>query len=150
MSEKPRLEELRELLEREIAELEARLQLYQQLLALLEECATGAVPTGRGARRGKEFRSRDGRVAARLVATRDTIRLSFTRPVPEQHPYVRYMLTALERLAADYEGLEYTVERDDEGKVASVIVTGVTRDTEDEVYAVLEFAAKKVSELPLR
>jgi len=150
MAEKPRIEELRDLLEREIAELEARLQLYQQLLALLDECSTEALSSTRGVRRGKEFRSRDGRVAARLAATRDTIRLSFTRPVPEQHPYIRYMLTALERLASEYEGLEYTVERDDEGRITSVIVTGVSRDSEDEVYAVLEFAAKKVSELPLR
>ncbi|KSW11822.1 hypothetical protein CF15_03205 [Pyrodictium occultum] len=150
MSDKPRLEEIREALEREIAELESRLQLYQQLLAILDECSGLAGARGRAGGRGREFRSKDGLVVARLTASRDTMRLMFARPVPERHPYVRYMLNALERLASEYEGLEYTVDRDEEGRVSSVIVTGVPRDAQDEVHAVLEFTAKKVAEIPPR
>ena len=137
------LDELREVLAKEIEELERRLQLYRSLLEALEECSA-ARAAGLAGGRGTEYRSPDGRLVARLVEGNDTLTLVFYTPVPETHPYVKYMLTALERLQEEYEGLEYSVDSDD-GYVKTVTVMGVDKDSRDEVKAVLEFAAKKIA-----
>ncbi|ABM79964.1 hypothetical protein [Hyperthermus butylicus] len=144
MSEGLDIEKLRELLEREIEQLEERLQLLQQLLAVLEECA-GSRRVGGELRRGREFRNREGRVVARIVESRDTVMLAFTRPVPETLPYIKYVLNVLERLRAE-EGVDYSVEKR-EGGVVSILVTGVDKGVKDDVVAALEYAAMKLSSL---
>ncbi len=138
-----RIDDLKELLEREIAELEERLQLYQALLNALEECSAAAALRVAGGR-GKEFRDREGRLVAKLIQGRDAATLMFYVPVPMTHPYVKYMLTALERLQEENEGLDINVEKDDDS-IRIVTVEGLNKDNIDDVIAVLEFAAKKIA-----
>ncbi len=140
-----RYEKLKELIESRIEQLEQELQLYQQLLELLSEC--GRTVMGRGANApGKEFRSKSGKVVAKLSMTRDTFRLVFLKPVPSAHPYIKYVRSSLQNLAETYEGLEYSFEERD-GKTEAILVTGVTRDNIDDVKAVLEFVASKIASL---
>ncbi len=140
-----RCERLREFLESKIEQLEQELQLYQQLLELVSDCGRG-LPARTPTMPGKEFRSRSGKVVARLSMTRDTFRLVFLKPVPSAHPYIRYARTSLQNLADTYEGLEYSIEESD-GKTQAILVTGVTKDNADDVRAVLEFVATKIASL---
>ena len=140
-----RYEKLREFLESRIEQLEQELQLYQQLLELLSECGRSIMTRGASAP-GKEFRSKSGKVVARLSMTRDTFRLVFLKPVPSAHPYVKYARNSLQNLAETYEGLEYSFEERD-GKTEAILVTGVTKDNVDDVRAVLEFVASKIASL---
>ncbi len=140
-----RCEKLREFLETKIEQLEQELQFYQQLLDLVSDCERGVAARGPSVS-GKEFRSRSGKVVARLSMTRDTFRLVFLKPVPSAHPYIKYVRTSLQNLADSYEGLEYSIEESD-GKTQAVLVTGVTKDNADDVRAILEFVATKIASL---
>jgi len=141
----PGLDEIREFIEKEIAELEERLQLLRGLLAFLEECSAAAA-VGQLGGQSQDFHSPDGRLVARLVARRDSVMLILFLPVPETHPYVRYVIRALAKLQETSEGLEYTLER--EGKyVKKITVMGVNKDNIDDVKAILEYAAMKIASL---
>jgi len=141
LSKEVDVEQLREMIEREIEELERRLQLLQMMLQLLEECGAPAGLPG-----GREFRDPEGRLVAKLVASRDRVMLIFHRPVRETNPYIRYALRALARIAEENEGLEYSVEKEN-GNIKSITVLGVTKDTVDDVTAALEYAAMKLARL---
>jgi len=141
----PGLEELREFLEKEIAELEERLQLLRSLLVFLEECSAAAA-VGQLGGQSQDFHSPDGRLVARLVSRRDTVSLMLFVPVPETHPYIRYVVRALAKLQETSESLEYTIDK--EGRyVKKITVMGVNRDNIDDVKAVLEYAAIKIASL---
>ncbi len=144
MSREPSFEELREFLEKEIEELERKLQLYQARLSLLDECEAAASMTLRG--RGKEFRDPEGRVVAVLAATREKVSLVFHRPVSEHNPYIRYAIRAIKRLADEGEGIEYSIEKDEMGRIRRITVLGVTKDNVDDVQAALEYAAMKIAQ----
>jgi hypothetical protein len=138
------IEELRELLEKEIEELERRLQLYQQLLSLLDECEAALAGALRG--RGKEFRDPEGRVVAVMVTSRDKVTLAFHRPVSESNPYIKYVIRTMKRLAEEGEGIEYSIDKDETGRVRKITVLGVTKDNVDDVVATLEYAAMKIAQ----
>ncbi len=139
------LDEIREFIEKEIEELEERLQVLRSLLALLEECSAAAA-VGQLGGQSQDFHSPDGRLVARMTTRRDTVTLMFFVPVPENHPYIRYVTRALAKIQEGSEGLEYTVDK--EGRyVKKITVMGVNRDNVDDVKAVLEYAAMKISHL---
>lgn len=141
----PGLDEIREYLEKEIEELEQRLSLLRSLLAFIEECSAAAA-VGQLGGQSQDFHSPDGRLAARLVTRRDTVVLTLFVPVPETHPYIRFVVRALAKFQESNEGLEYTLDK--EGKyVRKITVMGVTKDNIDDVKAVLEFAAMKIASL---
>ncbi len=128
-------EKLKELIEREIAQLEERLKLLKAILVLIEECQGGGGV-------GREFRSASGRPVARLVERRDSMMLVFAKPIPEGLPYLKYALSTLERFRG--EGLvEYSVEKRENG-IVSILVTNIDRSVRDDVHAVLEFVANKL------
>jgi hypothetical protein len=146
MAEEEKIEQLKALIESRIEQLEQEIQLYQKLLEIISECTRSPGGHISASAAGKEYRSKSGKPVARLSMTRDTFRLVFLQPVPASHPYIKYVLTSLERLSENYEGLEYSFEEDN-GKVTSILVTGVTKDNIDDVKAILEFAAKKIASL---
>jgi len=133
------LSQVREALEKEIAELEHRLQLYQLLLSILDSCRE----TGRSElEEAQEFKTKTGVVYARLLRGRKEVVLVFTEPAPRSNPYTKYMLKALERLKEDY-GVEVDVEGGEEG-VRRVRVIADDQDVLDEASTILEFAATKL------
>jgi len=93
-----RYEKLKEFIEARLEQLEQEIQVYQQLLELLEECGR-AGPSRVAGTPGKEFRSRSGKVVAKLSMTRDTFRLVFLKPVPTNHPYIKYVRSSLQNLS---------------------------------------------------
>jgi len=135
-------ETIRSWLEHEIEELEKKLQLYQAMLSLLEECEVESLARARGAR---EFRSPDGRLVARLYQSRNKLTLTFTHPVPEANPYMKYLVRSLKRIAEENEGIEYSVDRGEDGRIKTITVLGVTRDNADDIIATLEYTAMKIA-----
>jgi len=133
---------LKEFLEKEIEELERKLQLYQAILALLNE-QLGLRTQRLG--RGREFRDSNGRLVAALSHTRDRVILTLYKSVPESDPYMKYALRTLGRLVNESEGLEYSVEKDDDGRIKAIMVLGVTKDNIDDIVATLEYTAMKIA-----
>ncbi len=133
------LSQVREALEKEIAELEHRLQLYQLILSILDTCRQGQ---GEELEEAQEFKTKTGGVYARLLRGRKEVVLVFTEPAPRNNPYTKYMLKALERLKEDY-GIEVDVEEGGDG-VRRVRVRADDQDALDEARTVLEFAATKL------
>lgn len=133
---------LKELLEKELEELERKLQLYRALLELVNERLGSKTSQENVA--GREFRGPDGRLVAVLVHKRDRIVLNLYKPVPESDPYLKYALRVLEKLSGESEAVEYTVEKEDD-KVKSITVLGVSKDVVDDVVAALEYTAIKLS-----
>ena len=139
-TEHENLSKLKELLEREIAQLEERLKLLKALLKVLDSCGSMAYGSG-----GREFRSQAGVPVARLVERRDSVMLVSAKPIPENIPYIKYAISVLERLRAEG-GLEYTIEKREKG-IVSILATNLDKSVKDDVIAVFEFVANKMSEL---
>ncbi len=117
---------LRDYLRRRIEQLEQELSLLRALYSLVES-ACGRREQGYG-----------------VVKARNSIRLVLPSPVPKSNPYIRYLLRVLGQLQREYgDKLEYTVE-ESEGKVKSIVVVGLDRDTYDEVEAAMEYVASKL------
>ncbi len=142
VSDKADLDKLKSLLEEEIKSLENKLAIYRTILSILEECSTQTVV---GIERSdKQYRDSSGRLVAVIKQLRDTITLYFVKKVHEDNEYIRYALQSVRRLSEEYGGIDINIGRDG-NIVKEIIVTGVTKNTLDEVLAILEFVAKKIS-----
>jgi hypothetical protein len=58
---------------------------------------------------------------------------------------MKYALRTLGRLVNESESLEYSVEKDDDGRIKAIMVLGVTKDNIDDIIATLEYTAMKIS-----
>ncbi|HIC98224.1 MAG TPA: hypothetical protein EYP08_00780 [Pyrodictiaceae archaeon] len=86
------IEQVRELLEKEIEQLEQKLQLYQLLLSMLDACQEEKGLAGFEV--VAEFK-RGNTTIARILKQKDKLVLELTRPIPKQNPYIKYLLKFL-------------------------------------------------------
>ena len=142
MFDKTDLNKLRSLLEEEIKSLENKLNIYRTILTMLEDCS--AQPSVSVEKSDRQYRDSSGRLVAIIKQHRDTITLYFLKKIHENNEYIKYAIQSVRRLSEEYGGIDISVER--EGNIVKeIIVTGVTKNTLDEILAILEFVAKKVS-----
>ena len=138
------IEQVRELLEKEIAQLEQKLQFYQLLLSILDACQERGLA---GLEVLAEIK-RGNTIIARILRQKDKLILELTRPAPKADPYVKYLLRSLSQLQ-ETGSVEYEVEEDAQG-IRKVVAKVVDDDALEETRVVMVFVAKKLASLYAR
>ena len=135
--------EVKKLLEKEIASLEERLQFYQLLLSIIEANCGKQV----GGTRIIEYYSEDGRPAATIYRTRDSVRIVFIRPFPRLNPYIRYLVRTARQLSEENEQLTVNEEGDGEA-LKALTIQGLDKDTWEELELAIEYVMKRLKVKP--
>ena len=138
------IEQIRELLEKEIAQLEQKLQFYQLLLSILDACQERGLA---GLEVLAEIK-RGNTIIARILRQKDKLVLELARPTPKANPYVKYLLRSLSQLQ-ETGSVEYEVEEDAQG-IRKVVAKVVDDDALEETRVVMVFVAKKLASLYAR
>jgi len=136
------IEQVRELLEKEIEQLEQKLQLYQLLLSMLDACQEEKGLAGFEV--VAEFK-RGNTTIARILKQKDKLVLELTRPIPKQNPYIKYLLKRLSQLR-EAGSVEYEVKEDAQG-IQKVITKIVDDDVLEDTRIDMEFVANKLASL---
>ncbi len=133
-------DDARKQLEREIAELEQRLQLYQLLLAVIEaQCGA----RGRAKTVVVEYEDEEGRTAARLLIAEGTVRINLLRPLRRGDPYTKYLLRVVRQL--EEESPEVTASEEAAGELLHAItVRGLSRDQVEDLLLAADYVFRRL------
>ena len=138
------IEQVRELLEKEIEQLEQKLQLYQLLLSILDACREKELA---GFEVLAEFKH-GNTIIARILKQKEKLVLEFTRPIPKANPYIKYLLKRLSQLQ-EAGSIEYEVEEDAQS-VRRITAKVVDEDALEDTRIDMEFVATKLTTLYAR
>ena len=137
----PICDEARKMLEREIAELEQRLQLYQLLLAVIEgQCSSQE-------RRGRvvviEYEDGEGSTAARILVSEGLVRLNMVKPLSRSNPYTKYLLRVIRQL--EEESPEVRASEEGSGDlIRGITVKGVSRDQVEDLLLAADYVFRRL------
>lgn len=138
------IDQVRELLEKEIEQLEQRLQLYQLLLSILDACREKGVA---GFEVLAEFKH-GNIVIARILKQKEKLVLEFTRPIPKANPYIKYLLKRFSQLQ-EAGSIEYEVEESAQG-IHRIVAKVVDEEALEDTRIDMEFVANKLATLYTR
>ncbi|HIP65016.1 MAG TPA: hypothetical protein EYH08_00620 [Pyrodictium sp.] len=138
------IDQVRELLEKEIEQLEQRLQLYQLLLSILDACREKGLA---GFEVLAEFKH-GNIVIARILKQKEKLILEFTRPMPKANPYIKYLLKRLSQLQ-EAGSIEYEVEESAQG-IHRIVAKVVDEEALEDTRIDMEFVANKLATLYTR
>lgn len=138
------IDQVRELLEKEIEQLEQRLQLYQLLLSILDACREKGLA---GFEVLAEFKH-GNIVIARILKQKEKLILEFTRPMPKANPYIKYLLKRLSQLQ-EAGSIEYEVEESTQG-IHRIVAKVVDEEALEDTRIDMEFVANKLATLYTR
>ncbi len=134
-------DEARKALEKEITELEQKLQLYQLLLAVIEDQCREARKRGRTV--VIEYENQQGTTEARILVSEGAVRISLLRPLPRSNPYTKYLLRVVRQL--EEESPEVTATEDGGNDVLrGLTVQGVTRDQVEDLLLAADYVFRKM------
>jgi hypothetical protein len=132
--------EARKQLEKEIAELEQKLQLYQLLLAIIEaQCG------GRAKAKAVviEYEDSEGRTTARLLVAEGSVRINLIKPLQRSNPYTKYLLRVARQL--EEESPEVSVSEEAAGElVRSIVVQGLSRDQVEDILLAADYVFRRL------
>ncbi len=146
----PSIDELKEMVAKELEEAERRVKLYALLLDLLDQC--GSLPPRRAG--DKEFRKIDyvdssGSTGLTLYLGKTEAQIFFMKPVITSNPYIRYLVHVLNRLAEENENISYDIGSDGEN-VKTIIVVGLDEDSLEDIATAVDYVARRLGLKPVK
>lgn len=135
------IEQVRELLEKEIAQLEQKLQLYQLLLSMLDACQERGLADLEIV---AEFK-RGNTTIARILRQKNKLVLELAHSIPKANPFIKYLLRSLSELQKSG-SVEYEVEEEAQG-IRKVVAKAANNDALEDTKAIMEFVANKLASL---
>ncbi|MET1101950.1 MAG: hypothetical protein ABWW69_05705 [Pyrodictiaceae archaeon] len=142
-----KLRELKNILMKEIEEMEKRIEMYNMLLGLIDKClkVSGEQPLEEAKR--IEYVDKDENTIAVVYLGKRSFRLFFSKPFPQSNPYIKYILHVVEQLEGENENITHSIMGDNEN-INGIIVNGVSGEEIEEIQAALEYIMKKLAAKP--
>ncbi len=136
------IEELKRLIKRKITILKKRLDFYETLLKVLEECGNAVT-----ASIVEEIRDEEGNIVARVYKLGNTMKMVLSKPVNASNPYIRFLARRFARMQDEGVDIELELEKSSDGRIQAVIVKGAldTDEMIESILRVLKFAALKIA-----